>query len=814
MGRAIRFAVIGDCHYSWHGNYATRDCAGAKDRLTAVIDRLNGEELDFVMSLGDLGDGHYIEEVPQMLEVYAQSSHPVHFAVGNHDLCRRNAAEFAKICGMPAPRYDFTAGNIRFIVLNAFENSRYVGRNSPEGQAYWRYREERPWLKLQEWPGFMTEPTWDWLEETLNDAAAKGQEIIVFSHVPSWFLACGNDNRGTSCRIIDHQRFFELLDRYPRVRAYIAGHHHPGGLAVRRGVLHKTMRSVCDNAEPTCCIFEADADELRVTGVGAETDYIHRYELTDSHISGTAPAGSIVMTNCGALTKVGGDGCFTLPVPMPGKYCLKAVAEGMADVFVPHVKAPADGIGITMTPDPENHLYTGSTGGYAMMQITDDSEPVRWFDVAGTHYGSIKPDMNVWNDHTTNYYSAGDYAFTAKGKVSVRVEPRHPAMKEAGWYRGDLHAHLIHGENLYIGNVMESAFIGRAENYDWLYMARRHGNDGEITDVHAAAEKLSDSGFFYRMNEEFPKARCNHFGNAGVDFTGTQYDSETAFTLDPAEYAVWDHGGVTVPVHPFYGHMAFRQLCLWLLLAPEKMPCIDFFYCSGFPKQMAEGYWYMLLDRGYEIGCFSTSDAAFDVGRTPARVGRGATYLKLDSLDEPSIVDAILHRRTSVTFDAAALLFDVDGSISGDHLPADGKPHTLHVRAYWKAGRRAVLHIVKNSADLAQETIVFTADEEPADFTMTVSMEDNGWILPILYDMKGSVCAAASPVFFRNGSFVKPEVLPRPKRIPLEIIAECEALTPEELSDPALIEHFADELREVLRREAEADETEKNGETT
>jgi len=30
---AVKFAVIGDCHYSKKGNYSTRDCLGAKNQL-------------------------------------------------------------------------------------------------------------------------------------------------------------------------------------------------------------------------------------------------------------------------------------------------------------------------------------------------------------------------------------------------------------------------------------------------------------------------------------------------------------------------------------------------------------------------------------------------------------------------------------------------------------------------------------------------------------------------------------------------------------------------------------------------------------
>lgn len=56
MSDTVKFAVIGDCHYSKKGNYATRDCLGARDKLRGIIEKLNERNLDFVFSLGDRHD--------------------------------------------------------------------------------------------------------------------------------------------------------------------------------------------------------------------------------------------------------------------------------------------------------------------------------------------------------------------------------------------------------------------------------------------------------------------------------------------------------------------------------------------------------------------------------------------------------------------------------------------------------------------------------------------------------------------------------------------------------------------------------------
>ena len=141
MGK-VKFAVIGDCHHSKRGNYSTRDCLGARNQLKRIIDTMNTYELDFVLSLGDMGDGFDISETPEMLEVYAGSVNPVKFTIGNHDLCTRNDEEHAKFVGMPAPFYDYEIKNYKLVVLNAFEQSRYSPADSENRKVYEKFVEE------------------------------------------------------------------------------------------------------------------------------------------------------------------------------------------------------------------------------------------------------------------------------------------------------------------------------------------------------------------------------------------------------------------------------------------------------------------------------------------------------------------------------------------------------------------------------------------------------------------------------------------------------------------------------------------------
>lgn len=278
MGDCVKFAVIGDCHYSGEGNYSTRDCLGAKDKVVGIIESLNSRNLDFVFSLGDLGDGRSESEVPDMLEAFGGCRHPIKYAIGNHDLCRRGEREHAQTVGMPAPMYDFTVKNYRFIVINAFEISRF-SRDEEEKKSYWDFRKNNPDVPVQEWPGLLRDTSWMMLENILRDAECRAENVIVFSHVPALPDACYRESYETEPHavLVEHERMLELLGRYPNVRSYIAGHYHQGGLAIRDGIMHKTVRSVCDFKEATYCVITADDEKIKIRGVGAETNFVHFY---------------------------------------------------------------------------------------------------------------------------------------------------------------------------------------------------------------------------------------------------------------------------------------------------------------------------------------------------------------------------------------------------------------------------------------------------------------------------------------------------------------------------------------------------------
>ena len=152
-----------------------------------------------------------------------------------------------------------------------------------------------------------------------------------------------------------------------------------------------------------------------------------------------------------------------------------------------------------------------------------------------------------------------------------------------------------------------------------------------------------------------------------------------------------------------------------------------------------------------------------------------------------------------MTWDCACILYSIDGYVSGDTIEANGCDMNIHLRLFWRAGRDGILRIVRNGEDIFRENVKFDSDNTEIDITFKISESDNSWYVPILETNDGMICSVASPIYFRNESFVEPEVIPMPKSIPEELLAELQALTVDELSEFELIDRVAEKLKNLMK---------------
>ena len=270
----LRFGVIADPQYAdvepWLevGRYFRNSLA----KLADAIEVLNGEDLSFVVTLGDLIDRDWQSFGP-VLDVYRTLAHENLLLPGNHDfsVAPQHLGAVHERLGMPAPYHDFARGGLRFVVIDGSEVSLF---STPQGdprhaQALERLQamEAEGAFNARPWNGGMSEAQHAWLETVLAKARADGERVVVMGHYP---LYPENEHNQWDCA-----RLVELFARSGNVVAYLNGHNHVGNLGRHGTTWYVNFKGMVDteseNAFATVALY---GDRIEITGHGREESRI------------------------------------------------------------------------------------------------------------------------------------------------------------------------------------------------------------------------------------------------------------------------------------------------------------------------------------------------------------------------------------------------------------------------------------------------------------------------------------------------------------------------------------------------------------
>ena len=146
VGRCV-LAIVTDCHYADADAAGTRFYRESLDKLSECVERMNAEEVDFLVELGDFKDQDrkpvenrtlgYLQKVEA---VFRGFSGPRYHVLGNHDmdsLSKRQFLENVENTGIDADRsyYSFDVRGLHCIVLDA--NYRADGSDYDHGNFDW-----------------------------------------------------------------------------------------------------------------------------------------------------------------------------------------------------------------------------------------------------------------------------------------------------------------------------------------------------------------------------------------------------------------------------------------------------------------------------------------------------------------------------------------------------------------------------------------------------------------------------------------------------------------------------------------------------
>ena len=312
--------------------------------------------------------------------------------------------------------------------------------------------------------------------------------------------------------------------------------------------------------------------------------------------------------------------------------------------------------------------------------------------------------------------------------VSIALQ-RTVDLRQRGWYAGDSHAHMIHGEKSFPVDFEYVALTARAE--DLHYLSLTHGwqmSNPTPERLDAELARHSSPTCVLTWNIESPKnyykgdasrclGHCWPLGMRGRSLEGNDMiplllrasaadyeSSKPTFANFESHQLIRAQGGAVFYTHPLrwwtgpwggkggypkqekmrVSNMA-AELPLDTLLGPTY-DGLDVLTSGGEDDANGKAFelWALLLNHGYRVAATASSDACFDRpgGAVP---GSARTYT---FLNEPfslaAIAKATAAGRTFATT-GPLLLADVDGLPPGSALLADGKDRQMRIEA-WPSG--------------------------------------------------------------------------------------------------------------------------------
>jgi len=254
--RAIQFGMVTDCHYADREPGGSRHYRESVDKLAECVAFMNGQDLDFLIELGDLKDQDakpdeaktiaYLQEIEG---VFAGFGGPRYHVLGNHDMDSISKAQFmahAANTGIPPDRtyYSFDANGVHYIVLDA----NYTGGGADYDHGNF------DWTDANVLGGQI-----EWLEKDLADTALP---TVVFCHQRL-------DGAG-DLFVNNAEPVRAAIEASGKVLGVFHGHHHAGDYSLINGIHYYTLKAVVEGAgaeNNAYAIVEIDAaGNMTVTG--------------------------------------------------------------------------------------------------------------------------------------------------------------------------------------------------------------------------------------------------------------------------------------------------------------------------------------------------------------------------------------------------------------------------------------------------------------------------------------------------------------------------------------------------------------------
>lgn len=378
--------------------------------------------------------------------------------------------------------------------------------------------------------------------------------------------------------------------------------------------------------------------------------------------------------------------------------------------------------------------------------------------------------------HGLEYKAESRHVDVRAGKTA-RVELRLKRvvdMRRSGWVSGDLHVHMIHGENQRQTSYEDVALTCAANGLDFVSVGQEYVGAGSL-DLKGYQEKCrqaSKSRFTMFLGGERPKNILGHQVILGCE-------NPFVISEEPPYFHrasdIHQQGGIVVYVHPLryfpgkqYGgewlDFPGNNLARELIFDAYAGPAFDGLSVLSDEPAHADAHqlWFNLLNRGFFVPAFADSDACFDRPMLGLKApGFWSTYFYIGPdtpVTQQVLTEAVRKGRTMATT-GPLLQFRIGGEISGSTLPLDGEPREVTIEAHYPQHAFSLETVAKTQQPVGISRLElirngkvvkeWRPDSTTAKATHRLEVTEPGWYAARAYGLDDRwQVAVASPIYF------------------------------------------------------------------
>ena len=277
QGPILKIGLITDIHHADKDARIGREYRLSADKLSDAIDIFNREDVDMMISLGDLVDND-IHNYSIIDSVFHRFDGPVFKVLGNHDFIAPYSEErqdsVFRVMGIKDRYQSIKKKRIRLLLLDGTDIALFSHSDGSEG--YQKAKRIIDSLKNtgsmnhMRYNGGIGKQQMEWITNELELADRENDHVICFCHMPMM-------PPGGKHTLFNSPEVTRIFAENPCVKAVITGHHHPGGYEVTDGIHYLSLQGLVEGKENSFSIAEIYKDRIVIKGFGREEGRIMEF---------------------------------------------------------------------------------------------------------------------------------------------------------------------------------------------------------------------------------------------------------------------------------------------------------------------------------------------------------------------------------------------------------------------------------------------------------------------------------------------------------------------------------------------------------